>query len=108
MNACSPWEEKPLRLEVEDNRYSKWELIHDPDESMPIGGTFSLEDIARGDKLVWDCWVKGTKFRNKINGKIMTVYVYKLIYIGRNKTDPVRAVMKYRISKPSNQLEMEM
>ena len=109
MNACSPWKEN--RLCVEDVKpCARWELLLDPDGSMPTGGLFTLDDIGRGhDKTVWDCWLAGTKFRNIFSGKILTVYVYKPARIGTTKRYPsIDAILRYRIAKQSDQLELSL
>lgn len=105
--ASSPWVVERCKVESDAKHMPLWELILDPSESMIIGGCFCLEDIARGaNNTVWDCWTPGMKFRHQKSKKVLTVYVHKEIIMGRSKRDPRRQVLKFKIDKPTNQLEL--
>ena len=105
MNACSPWVyEEDVR---EDNRRNPpWELVCDPDCSMPIGGCFYQEDIANHDgKAVWSCWLPGTKFRHIATEAIIEVFE-KITYKQVRDTIITEVSLRYKITKPSDQLEL--
>ena len=107
MNASSPWVyEEEVR---EDNRRNPpWMLVTDPDNTMVIGGCFYQEDIANHDgKVVWSCWLPGTKFQNIHTGEIIEVFE-KITYKQVRDTIVTEVSLRYKKTKPSDQLEMEM
>ena len=108
MKASSPWAVKPCVLMDPDSPHlQKWELIVDPDDSMVIGGCFTLADISEGhNKVVFDCWVIGTQFRHTRTGKIIEVYAHKIYTIHR--TTITKCILKYKTVKVTDQLELSL
>ena len=107
IKATDPWESG--RLIYFDTRSNPtWELIEDPSDSMIIGGVFGIDDIIETKyRVVHDCWVPGTRFKNLRSGRIMEVYKQVKSALRARGRIYTKVTLRWREVKTSDQLELK-
>jgi hypothetical protein len=109
LKAYQIWKDEPCESIREDNRRNPpWELIVDPSDSMVVGGCFYFEDIRRQyDKIVWDNWTPGTRFRNIHTGTVIEIYEKRSYKYLRDKIIEEKTLLCKQL-KQSDQIKLEM